>query len=208
MNLSNLKQGVEILAVTKTRTAEEILPVLAKYGITKIGENRWQEAATKLSAIPAGIEKHFIGHLQTNKAKEVVRAFDVIQSVDSERLARAIEKECAVLSKVMPVYMEVNTSGEAQKGGVALDQAEALADFIRSCPHLKLEGLMTVAMDSENKEDVRACFKKLRGLFETLNARGAHLKTLSMGMSQDYEIAIEEGSTMIRIGSALFGPRL
>ncbi len=202
-----LNKKCVLVAVTKGRSVEAILS-LYKAGIRNMGENRWQEAKEKLPFLPRNLKRHFIGRLQTNKAGPVAEHFDMVQSVDSWRLAEALEKACARLGKILPVLIEVNTSGEAEKGGVA---PEGALDLIRrideTLPHLAVRGLMTVAKHSEDLEAVRACFKTLRGLFETLQKRPlkrGSMRFLSMGMSDDYKIALEEGANMLRIGRALF----
>jgi PLP dependent protein len=199
-------QPVTVVAVTKGRTAGEIAAVIAA-GATNIGENRWQDAQEKLADLAArGLKarKHFIGHLQTNKVREVVAHFDMIQSVDSVHLAEKIDAECAKIGKVMPVLIEVNTSDEAQKHGIGLDDAEELVAAVAKLPHLKLEGLMTVAIESPDEARVRVCFRLLRGLYEDLRKRGYPLSVLSMGMSADFKWAIAEGATMVRVGRRIF----
>ncbi len=188
-----------LIAVTKNRSVKEIKTILAK-GVTEIGENRVQEAQTKFPELPTGVTKHFIGRLQTNKVRDAVKLFEMIQSVDSLRLAQTIERECAKLGKTMPVLIQVNTSGEAQKGGCAPEEAPELVRAAKELPHLRIEGLMTVAVESEDKEKVRQCFRVLKALFDGIGG----LKWLSMGMSGDYEIALEEGANMLRIGRKLF----
>jgi len=193
---------VTILAATKTRTSNQIKEVILA-GITNIGESRLQEALKKIDEIPYGIVKHFIGRLQSNKVSSVVEHFDVIQSVDSIKLAQTIDKAAKAINKIMPILIQVNTSGESQKGGV---DPEGLANLLKKTSlltHIKIHGLMTIAIRSQDESNIHACFSKLRKLRDSLIQSYPALKTLSMGMSNDYEIAVEEGATMIRIGRAL-----
>ncbi len=151
-----------------------------------------------------------IGHLQRNKAKYAVRLFDMIQSIDNQELAQEVDKRAAQVNRVMPVLIEVNTSGEASKFGVAPEQALELARQVDSLPNLQLQGFMTIAVFSEIEQAVRDCFKRLREIYETARTQSwerANISVLSMGMSHDFEWAIEEGATMVRIGTAIFGPR-
>ncbi|MFH1012772.1 MAG: YggS family pyridoxal phosphate-dependent enzyme [Candidatus Peregrinibacteria bacterium] len=208
-----LSQGIRVVVVTKGRTIDEIRDVLDR-GLMDIGENRLpasrtgrQEAMEKLSEFPSGITKHFIGRLQTNKVREAVRLFDMIQSVDRLPLAQKIEEECSKIGKIMPVLIQVNTSNESQKGGCRPEEAVGLAAAISALPHLELQGLMTVALESKDPEKVRPCFKTLKRLFDeiaVLQLPHTHLRWLSMGMSDDYKIALEEGANMLRIGRLLF----
>jgi pyridoxal phosphate enzyme (YggS family) len=150
-----------------------------------------------------------IGHLQTNKAKQAVQLFDLIQSVDSVRLADEIEKEAAKPAKTVDILIEVNTSGEEQKFGVHPDEVPILIKEISHCPHIRLLGLMTMAPLTEEKGRIRRCFRDLRELFDAVEedfaaSSNIQMKYLSMGMTSDYEIALEEGSNMVRIGRAIF----
>ena len=201
---SEAGEAVTIVAVTKNRTVDEI-KVVINNGITNIGENRWQEAKVKMDDIPIFVTKHFIGHLQTNKVKDVVRHFDVIQSVDSLKLAEKINEECISLDKTMPVMIQVNTSNEPQKGGVSPDKAIDLIGEVSNLPNVKIVGLMTIGIMSDDEEKVRNCFKLLKKLFDQISILKSQITNLSMGMSGDYKIAIEEGANMVRIGGGLFG---
>lgn len=209
-NIHRLREEIgpetTLLAVTKGATREQIDKAIAD-GVTDIGENRLQEAQTKLVGIPTHVQKHFIGPLQTNKARGVVELFDVIQSVDRLKLAKKINEAASELGKQMPILIQVNTSNESQKGGVTPEEAEELVREVSRLKHLQIEGLMTIAIHSDDNKEVRACFRKLRELFEhfkTQKIPNVEMRTLSMGMSFDYLLALEEGSTMIRIGSKLF----
>ncbi len=189
---------VTLVAVTKNHTVDEINPLL-EAGVKHIGENRWQEASEKIDEIPEEITKHFIGKLQTNKVKFVVPKFDVIQSVDSFKLAIKIDHEAEKIGKKMPIFIQVNISEEPQKSGVLPENLEALIAEVDTLDHLELQGLMAIVMNTEDPEERRDYFRKMKEL------QVKHgLKELSMGMSDDYKIAIEEGATMVRIGSLLF----
>jgi len=201
---------VTVLAVTKRHSVEEIREVIAA-GARFIGENRVDEACDKfvtqglLDNFP-NIRLHFIGHLQRRKVKDAVKFFDCIQSVESEKLAIEIDKRCAAIDKKMDVLIEVNVSGESQKFGVAPEDAAALAEKIIQLENLNLKGLMTMAPFTDNEKILRSTFSGLRILSEKLafDFGKNYFQTLSMGMSNDFEIAVEEGSTMIRVGTALF----
>ncbi len=207
-------ERVRIVAVTKTRPLSQALEAIDA-GITDMGESRLQEALTKLPNLPntnsqKSITKHFIGRLQTNKVKEIVGLFDVIQSVDSLKLARKIDQECRKIRKTMPILIQVNTSDEPQKGGVSVDELDDLIEGISKLPNVRLEGLMTIAVRSDDKSKVRDCFRKLNEKFKNakldceIRNQKCKMSWLSMGMSGDYKIAIEEGSNMVRIGRGIF----
>ncbi len=195
---------VTLVAVTKFHTLDE-LEILKSCGATVFGESRIQEAMTKVGAID-GITWHLIGHLQTNKAKEAARMFEFIHSIDSLRLAEELDRRCANENKVMPICLETNISGEETKWGFTPSKLEEEIEQIEALPHLRLEGLMTMAPFVDDPETVRHVFRGLRELRDRINESGkAQLQHLSMGMTQDYEVAVEEGATMVRIGSAIFG---
>ncbi|MGQ9678849.1 MAG: YggS family pyridoxal phosphate-dependent enzyme [bacterium] len=200
---------VTLVAVTKTKPVELILEAL-EAGITHFGENRVQEAAAKIPLIKAPVTWHLVGTLQTNKVKKALQLFSIIQSVDSLHLAQEIERRCHPLNLSIPVLIEVNTSGEPTKHGV---QPEGLADLVAAVlnfPHLQLQGLMTIGpgIAVDEPEASRACFRLLSRLADGMRQRfGIALPQLSMGMSADFEVGIEEGATIIRIGTALFGIR-
>ena len=201
---SGLNDAVALMAVTKDRTVPEILEAI-EAGITDIGENRLRE----LPELPKNITKHFIGRLQTNKVREVVRLFDVIQSVDSMKLAQKIDKECEKIGKTMPILIQINTSGEPQKGGVPIGDAEDLIKEASRLKNIQIQGLMTLAVHSSDENKVRTCFRKLKQLFDKIKnssfeIRGPSFDVLSMGMSGDYRIAINEVATMIRLGRGVF----
>ena len=199
--------GIVIVAATKG-VAPELIREAVGAGITDIGENRVQEARSKFEALKdLNVKRHMIGHLQTNKVKQALELFSAIQSVDSERLARAIS---AAASTPVEAFIEVNTSGEESKYGVAPEEAVALAQAISKLDRLKLKGLMTIGPLTDDVEAVRKSFRELRDLFERikgLNLPSVELKYMSMGMSDDFESAVIEGSNMLRLGRAIFGQR-
>jgi pyridoxal phosphate enzyme (YggS family) len=199
--------GVEIVAVTKTHPPE-IVRAAAALGLKIFGESKVQEARAKIPEVGGNLRWDLIGHLQTNKAREAVRLFDLIHSVDSTRLAEALETEAAKAGKNQRILLEVNVSGENSKFGIAPDRlAETLA-AVNAMQHLAVEGLMTMAPFSDNPEKSRPYFHELRRLRDSTRARlDIPLPLLSMGMTGDFEIAVEEGSTLLRIGTAIFGER-
>jgi pyridoxal phosphate enzyme (YggS family) len=193
---------ITVIAVSKLVTVTQIREAF-KAGLRQFGENRVQEAETKLGRltdIRKEVTWHMVGRLQLNKARKVVELFNVVQSVDSVRLAEALDKRA--VSK-LPVFLEVNVGGEATKGGFAPKDVAGAVNAVNSLNNLKLLGLMTVAPIVDDPEEVRPYFHQLRHLRDDLG-----LKELSMGMTDDFEVAIEEGATMIRIGRAIFGERL
>ncbi len=205
----SINSNAQICVVTKTQSVKSILESI-QAGATMIGENRVQEAEKKIPSLPSSIEKHLIGHLQRNKVKKAVQLFDVIQSVDSLRLAKKIDEECKKIAKTMPVMLEVNTSGEEQKNGFLPDEVINSLKEISQLESLKIIGLMTLAKFESNPENCRESFKLLKDLFkqaQTLNIPNTDLRHLSMGMSNDYKVALEEGSTIIRVGTGIFGKR-
>jgi len=199
--------SVALLAVTKGHPPEAVAAA-AKLGLNLFGENKVQEARAKIPLCPGRLRWHFIGHLQSNKCRDAVELFEMIQSVDSLPLAQEIAKRAEPAAKLMPILLEVNVAGEASKFGYAPDKLLAELAAINALPKLEIHGLMAVPPWSAEPEKSRPHFRRLR----ELKARceqilGASLSHLSMGMSGDFEAAIEEGATMIRIGTALFGPR-
>lgn len=200
--------GITIVAVSKGRSTQEIRQAL-EAGITDIGENRIQEAATKLNElrIQRELRTHMIGHLQTNKAKEAVQLFDLIQSVDSLRLAQSISRHAENLGKVQEALIEVKTSPEVTKFGLLPEEALKIIPEIAKLKNISIKGLMTIAPIVDNPEKTRSYFKLLKEVFDKINKlpnMDYGLSILSMGMTDDFEIAIEEGSTMIRLGRGIF----
>jgi len=198
---------VKLMAVTKAHPAQAA-DYAARFGLTVVGENRVQEAVAKKPGCALPIRWELIGHLQSNKAKLAVTCFDRIQSVDRLKLVGALERQCAALGKEMPVLMQVNAGEDPKKFGVHCDEADQLLEAVLAAPHLKIEGLMTMApLDDDSAVAARA-FERLRLLSERLSKQFAvALPELSMGMTSDMEAAIEAGSTMVRVGTALFGER-
>jgi len=200
---------VKLLAATKSQSIE-LIRAAVDAGITLIGENYVREAAGKKPRIDEAIEWHMIGHLQRNKVKAAVDLFDVFESLDNLPLARELDKEGQKRNKVIRVFVEVNLGGEESKTGVNESEAASLVQQVASLSHLRVEGFMSVPPYREDPEEVRPYFRKLRLLQEKLGeirSPRLELRELSMGMSHDYSIAIEEGATIVRIGTALFGGR-
>ena len=199
--------SVTLLAVTKSHPPETVAAA-AKLGLIFFGENKVQEAKAKIPLCPGNLRWHFIGHLQSNKCRDAVELFKMIQSVDSLPLAQEINKRAEQAARTMPVLMEVNVAGEASKFGYRPEQLLAELKELNALPRIEIHGLMTVPPWSAEAEKSRPHFRRLRELKERAETvLGAPLPHLSMGMSGDFEIAIEEGATMVRIGTELFGPR-
>lgn len=197
---------IKIIAVSKNQSSSSI-DILKEQGLKVFGENRVQELLEKNESLE-GIEWHFIGHLQRNKVKYLLRMDNckMIQSVDSYRLAKEINKRAKKNKRIMPVLVEVNIAEDENKFGLKADSACQFVQEIQKLENIKVEGLMTIAPYKE-AEEVRPYFKKLAKLKEEINNKGFSLKELSMGMSNDFVVAIEEGATMIRVGTTLFGKR-
>ena len=231
--LAGIPPHITVLAAAKTRSPEEVRMAL-EAGVQTIGHNYVQEAATSLEALgrrpatkpteeraafvdersrdvdPLSFETHLIGHLQRNKAKLAVHLFDCIQTVDSLRLAEAIDRASANIERVMPVLIEINAAREPQKAGVLPEAAMELIYRISELSSIRINGLMTMGPLVTDPEEIRPSFAETKRLFDELSARqipNVKMRVLSMGMSTSYQIAIEEGATMIRLGTALFGPR-
>ena len=199
---------IKLLGVTKTRTVEEMLE--AAPWVDAIGENRVQEAAAKRQGWPStvALEWRLIGHLQSNKARKALALFDALDSLDSVDLAQIVERVAAESGRIVPILIEVNTSGEASKTGLDPKAFPELLDFILACPHLRLDGLMTIGPLTDDEAQVRGAFARLREMASRARRdSGLSMPVLSMGMSGDFEWAVLEGSTMVRIGTSLFGPR-
>ena len=200
-------ESVRLLAVSKKVPAER-LRILWGLGHRLFGENRVQEARAKIPDMPTGGEWHFIGGLQTNKAKEAVEWFDVIESVDRIDLAQELQKRAEVAGKNLKVLIEVNVGGEVAKHGAKPEEAGALLHAINGMSRLEVRGLMAIPPFREEPEEARPFFRKLREIRDQLEqTSGAALPELSIGMSHDFAVAIAEGATLVRIGTALFGPR-
>jgi pyridoxal phosphate enzyme (YggS family) len=199
--------SVKLLPVTKT-FPPDVVRMAADAGFSAFGENKVQEAQAKIPLCPARLEWHLIGHLQTNKARPAARLFAAIHSVDSIALLEKLDAAAAEEGRRLDVLLQVNVSGEASKSGLEPAAAPAAAAAANALPHLVLTGLMTIPPADPDPERARPYFRKLRELRDALQQRmGAPLPDLSMGMSHDFETAIEEGATWVRLGSALFGSR-
>lgn len=200
--------AVTLVGVTKT-VAPGVMQAAVAAGLADLGENRVQEAQAKIPLVGrSSVRWHFIGHLQRNKAGRAVEWFDRVHSVDDAEVAEALSRHAAAAGRTLPVLVEVNVSGEASKFGVAPDDLAALLERVAALPGLALDGLMTVGAPVGSAGEARPGFARLRGLRDEAERRlGRRLPELSMGMSGDFEVAVEEGSTMVRVGGAIFGPR-
>ena len=201
----NLKD-IRLVAVSKTVETDRIKEAI-EAGVSILGENYVQEAQKKIEEIGKSVSWHFIGHLQSNKTKVAVRLFDVIHSVDSVALAEELNRRAQQVNRKIPVMIEVNLSGETTKFGTEEEKVTTLAQGVLKLDHLSLEGLMTMPPYFDDPEMSRPYFVQLRELKERLVKGGIPLKELSMGMSNDFEIAIQEGATYVRVGTAIFGAR-
>lgn len=202
-------QAVALLAVSKTAPAEAVRAAF-NLGQTRFGENHVQEALDKMAALAdlrTGMEWHLIGPLQSNKTRVVAEHFDWVQSVDRLRIAQRLNDQRPAHLPVLQVCLQVNTSGEDSKSGAAPDEVEDLARAVAALPRLQLRGLMALPAPTDDPAQQRAAHRELRQLFDHLTAQGLPLDTLSMGMSGDLEAAIAEGSTLVRVGTAIFGAR-
>ena len=201
---------VTVIAVTKTQPPEVVREAYAS-GLTIVGENRVQEAVEKAASLTdLPLEWHLIGHLQTNKVKQAVSLFSMIHSVESARLAMEIDRCAKSAGKIQNVLLQINVADEQTKSGVALAQADELAALIGSLDHLRLCGLMTIAPFFEDQEQTRPVFREMRSIFERIKCNVSDpesFRWLSMGMTHDYKVAVEEGANMVRIGTGLFGVR-
>jgi pyridoxal phosphate enzyme (YggS family) len=207
--LEELPEGVSLVGAAKTRTPQEILEAV-EAGLEIIGENYVQEAERAFQVVGGKVKWHMIGHLQSNKAKKAVRVFDMIETVDSIKLARAIDRACGKIDKVMLILMEINSGEESQKAGVMPEDAISLAMDMSELNNIKLMGLMTMGPLAGDPEDSRPYFQKTKKLFEEIKEMGlpgVEMKYLSMGMSNSYKVALEEGANVVRIGTKLFGER-
>ena len=207
--LAKLPAKVSLVAAAKTRTPEEIKEAILA-GIAIIGENYVQEAEEAFAALGHVAKWHFIGHLQKNKVRTAVQIFDMIETVDSFKLGAEIDKQCKKAGKIMPILVEVNSGREPQKYGVFPEKAEALVRELSQLEHIKIHGLMTMGPRFGDPELARPYFANTKQLFDDLAEQridNIDMHILSMGMSNTYSIAIEEGATMVRIGSKIFGER-
>ena len=209
--LNRNPQEIAIVGVTKYGDASKIKEAV-EAGVKHIGENRVQDALEKfpvLDGLKVKVTKHLIGHLQANKAKYAVQLFDMIQSVDSFKLAQEIDRQASKNNRVMNILAQINTSGEAQKFGAEKSDGLALVEQAAALKNLRILGLMTIGPMTEDKSVVRQCFRDLRAIYDEISKKFSgsekiKMQYLSMGMTDDYEIALEEGSNMVRIGRAIF----
>ena len=198
---------IKLVAVTKTATVEQIKEAIS-VGVKIIGENKVQEAKEKYQILSTDIEWHLVGHLQTNKVKYAIEIFDLIHSVDSIKLAKEIDKRSLQFGMITNVLVEVNVSGEETKYGIKPEEVEPFLKGISEFSRIRVRGLMTIAPIVEDKEEVRLYFRKLRELSKEIkkkNIKNIRMDYLSMGMTEDFEVAIEEGANMVRIGRGIFG---
>ncbi len=207
--LSELPDGIQLVAAAKTREPQDILGAVES-GIKIIGENYVQEAEKAYELVGNKAEWHFIGHLQKNKVKKTVKIFDMIETVDSTEMAGEIDKRCAQIGKIMPVLIEINSGREEQKAGVFPEDAEQLVREISALQNIRIMGLMTMGPFFGEPEDFRPYFvetKKIFDIIKRLELPNVEMRYLSMGMTNSYKIALEEGSNMVRIGTKIFGER-
>lgn len=199
--------SIQLLAVSKQQSADKIREAYAA-DLRAFGENYLQEALPKIASLTElDIEWHYIGHIQTNKTRKIAEQFAFVQSVSSLKIAERLNEQRPAVMPPLSVCIEVNLQHETDKSGVAPNEVLVLAEAIRALPKLKLRGLMAIPAASNNESEMRQWFHELYELYQALNAAGFQLDTLSMGMSADYTLAIAEGSTLVRVGTAIFGER-
>ncbi len=207
--LKKLPAHVTLVAATKTRTVEEIQQAISA-GVKVIGENYVQEAEKKQAVLGRSVKWHCIGHLQKNKAGKAIKIFDLVQTLDSRELAEILNRKAQEAGLVLPVLVEINSGREVQKSGILPEEACPFVEKVASLSSLRIQGLMTMGPLVEKPEQVRPFFRLTRRIFEeikSLNLTNVEMKILSMGMSDSWQIAVEEGATMVRVGTAIFGPR-
>jgi len=207
--LAELPDHVTLVAAAKTRTPDEVAEAV-RAGITMIGENYVQEGETVFPVLEGKAQLHFIGHLQTNKVKKAVEIFDLIETVDSLKLAKEISKRCGRIDKIMPVLIEINSGREPQKFGVFPEDVKSLIHEISELPNIHVRGMMTMGPYTDDADTVRPYFVETKRCFEALkteNIQNVTMEILSMGMSGSYKVAVEEGATHVRIGTGIFGAR-
>ena len=208
-NSKRNRKDVTLIAVSKTKPVETLKEAY-DLGVRVFGENKVQELVDKYEALPKDIHWHMIGHLQRNKVKYIIDKVDCIHSVESVRLAETIEKEAAKHNRTVDVLVEVNVAGEDSKFGLVPEEVPSFVEEIAKFPHIRVKGLMTIAPFVENSEENRPIFKVLQELsvdIATKNIDNVIMNVLSMGMTNDYQVAIEEGATMVRVGTGIFGER-
>jgi len=207
--LETLPPGIILVAAAKARRPEEVEEVL-RAGVTYVGHNYVQEAERMIPAIKGKARWHMIGHLQKNKVKKAVRLFDMIETVDSWPLAQLIDRRCAAIGKTMPVLVEVNIGREDSKTGVLPDEVDDLVQRLSDLQHIRVQGLMTMGPRFGNPQDARPYFQATQAAFDRLaraDLPNVEMRYLSMGMSNSYQVAIEEGANVVRLGTVLFGER-
>jgi pyridoxal phosphate enzyme (YggS family) len=207
--IKTLPPDVQIVAAAKTRLPEEVQSAIT-VGIKVIGYNYVQEAEKMFHIVGSRVQWHMIGHLQRNKAKKAVKIFDMIETIDSLKLAETVDYHCVAIGKIMPVLIEINSGKESNKTGVLLGEIDELVRAIGALPNLKVQGLMTMGPRFGNPEDARPYFRATKSTFDRLklaNIKNIEMRFLSMGMSNSYQIAIEEGANVVRIGNLIFGER-
>jgi pyridoxal phosphate enzyme (YggS family) len=207
--LAELPLGVELVAAAKTRTSAEILES-AEAGVKIIGQNYVQEAQRAYQDVGRKVRWHFIGHLQRNKAKKAVEIFDMIETVDSYKLAAELDKHCKARNSTIDILIEINSGREPQKYGILPEETENLIRKIAGFDNIKIRGLMTMGPFTGDPEEARPYFQVTRKTFEeikSLNIPNVEMRYLSMGMTNSYRVAIEEGANIVRIGTKIFGPR-
>ena len=199
-------EPVTLVAVTKNHGVD-VMREAIDCGVLNVGENRIQEAAEKFQILDRKVTRHLIGHLQTNKVKQAVKLFDMIQSVDSEHLAVAIDKAAESAEKVQNILIQVNLAKEDSKSGIYEEDLKSLIEKVDALKNLKLCGLMMIAPNYSDVEKCRPLFRRMRKIFDDIKSSRENFDFLSMGMTHDYKIAIEEGANVVRIGTAIFGTR-
>lgn len=202
-------EEVLLLPVTKTQSVEA-LQMAYDLGMRHAGENRVQEILAKKDQLPSDLDFQLIGHLQKNKVRQIIGHVSLIHSVDSAELAQVIEKEAAKVDRIVPILLEINAAEEETKFGISLDEALPVAQQIAQLPHVQIKGLMTVAPFVEDPEDNRKVFQDMHEIFIDIRDKridNVTMSILSMGMTNDYEVAIEEGANLVRVGTGIFGPR-
>ncbi|MCD6335301.1 MAG: YggS family pyridoxal phosphate-dependent enzyme [Candidatus Latescibacteria bacterium] len=212
-NYEEIRKGlpdhVIVVAAAKTRTVEEVATAV-RAGITVVGHNYLQEAEKMVDAFGSQVKWHMLGHLQKNKAKKAVRIFDMIETVDSWALAELLDRHCSAIDKTMPILVEINSGREPNKTGVFPEKVDNFVRRLADLQHIRVQGLMTMGPRFGDPEEARPYFRATKAAFDRLAAAeipNIEMRFLSMGMSNSYEIAVEEGSNMVRIGTKLFGPR-
>ena len=207
--LAELPEGVRLVGAAKTKSPEEIMEAIDA-GLEIVGENYVQEAEQAFEIIGTRVKWHMIGHLQKNKVKKAVSIFDMIETIDSMKLCRLVDSACGNINKIMPVLIEINSGEEEQKAGVMPENAASLIKEMTVLSNIRIMGLMTMGPFSEDPEVSRPYFKTTKEIFDLIRQEGiegVEMKYLSMGMSDSYKVAIEEGANLVRIGTKLFGER-